>query len=220
LLLHTSPLAAVGLACAAVSAAILIGFLLLRPSWTTATKVALFLGLGAFPIAAAAAGNIEGYERTKQRAFCGDCHVMTAQRDDSDNPLSESLSARHARNKLFGDANCYACHEDYGMFGTVLTKLGGMRHVWLYYTQYRTTTLAEAKEKIHILKPFPNGNCMQCHSTEAMLWLQVADHRETLDDVRSGRITCASAGCHGYAHPNFRPRADPPIVPRPHRGTP
>jgi len=37
--------------------------------------------------------------------------------------------------------------------------------VWLYYTQYYSTTIAEAKEKIHLLQPFPNGNCMQCHST-------------------------------------------------------
>lgn len=107
------------------------------------------------------------------------------------------------------------------MFGTVLTKLGGMRHVWLYYTEYRNTTIPEAKEKIHLLEPFPNENCMQCHSTKDMLWLQIPDHRETLSDLRSDRISCASAGCHGYAHPNFRPAAEgPPVTHQPARGVP
>jgi cytochrome c-type protein NapC len=168
----------------------------------------LLFGLGILPIVAAAAGNVQGYEQTTKRAFCGDCHVMEPHRDDSNDPTSTSLSSRHARNRLFGEKNCYTCHEDYGMFGTVLTKLGGMRHVWLYYTQYRTATIPEAKERIHLLKPFPNDSCMQCHSTEDMLWLQVPDHRETLADLRADRISCASAGCHGYAHPNFRPAAE------------
>jgi cytochrome c-type protein NapC len=124
---------------------------------------------------------------------------------DSENRASASLSSRHARNKLFGDDNCYVCHADYGMYGTVLTKIGGMRHVWLYYTQYRTATIDEAKNTIHLRQPFPNDNCMQCHSTEDLLWLKLPDHRAALDDVRADRISCASKGCHGLAHPNFRP---------------
>ena len=221
MVLHASPLTAMALGCAIASAAILIGYLALRPAWTTATKVTLLLGLGIFPIGAAMAGNVQGYQQTMKRSFCGDCHVMEAHRDDSNDPTSTSLSSRHARNKLFGDKNCYTCHEDYGMFGTVLTKLGGMRHVWLYYTEYRNTTIPEAKEKIHLLEPFPNENCMQCHSTKDMLWLQIPDHRETLSDLRSDRISCASAGCHGYAHPNFRPAAEgPPVTHQPARGVP
>jgi hypothetical protein len=207
LTLQLSPLTVIALGCAVSSAAILVGYLFVRPSWTPATRLALLFGLGVFPISAAMAGNVEGYERTKQRSFCGDCHVMEAHRDDSNDPNSTSLSSRHARNKLFGDENCYTCHADYGMFGTVVTKLGGMRHVWLYYTQYRHTTLPEAREEIHIRQPFPNDNCMQCHSTKDMLWQKVPDHRETLLDLRADKISCASAGCHGLSHPNFRPRA-------------
>ena len=210
---HYQPLTIAALGCAFASACILVGFLVIRPAWSTVTKAVLLLGLGVFPICAAAAGNVQGYERTKARAFCGNCHVMTAHRDDSDDPTSTSLSSRHARNKLFGDENCYTCHEDYGMFGTVLTKLGGMRHVWLYYTEYRNTTIAEAKETIHLLQPFPNENCMQCHSTKPKLWLEIPDHRETLNDLRADRISCASAGCHGFAHPNFRPARDATLDP-------
>jgi nitrate/TMAO reductase-like tetraheme cytochrome c subunit len=204
-----------------ISASILVGYLVIRPAWTLATKVMLLLGLGVFPIIAAAAGNVSGFERTKKRSFCGDCHVMVLHREDSDDRTSTSLSSRHARNKLFGDENCYMCHADYGMFGTVLTKMGGMRHVWLYYTKYHATTLPEAKEEIHIRKPFPNSNCMQCHSTDVELWQQVPDHRAMLDDLRADRVSCASVGCHGYAHPNFRPSSpgtDAP--PAPPRGSP
>jgi cytochrome c-type protein NapC len=217
--LHASPLTVIAVGCAIVSASILVGYLVLRPAWTRGTKTALFLGLGVFPITAAMAGNVEGFEGTKKREFCGACHVMALHREDSDDGTSTSLSARHARNKLFGDENCYACHADYGMFGTVLTKMGGMRHVWLYYTEYRTTPMAEAKEKIHLLQPFPNENCTQCHSTDPMLWQKVPDHRASLQDLRADRISCASAGCHGYAHPNFRPHPAESTTPAP-RGAP
>jgi cytochrome c-type protein NapC len=91
------------------------------------------------------------------------------------------------------------------MFGTVVTKAGGMRHVLLNLTEYRNTSLDEAKRTIRLRAPFPNGNCMQCHSTETELFLKRADHKASLDDIRTGLVSCASAGCHGLAHPTFRP---------------
>ena len=66
-------------------------------------------------------GNIAGYEATKTRRFCGSCHVMTPYAKDSEDVASTSLAARHSRNDAFGAENCYACHADYGMFGTVTT---------------------------------------------------------------------------------------------------
>jgi nitrate/TMAO reductase-like tetraheme cytochrome c subunit len=205
-LLTTSPLAVLELACAALSAAILVAYLVLRPPLVRATKLWLLLGLGVFPIGAAFAGNVHGFEATKKREFCGSCHVMALHRADSDDPASGSLASRHARNAMFGDENCYVCHADYGMFGTIVTKAGGMRHVWLYLTEYRTTSLEEAKKTIHLREPEKmNGNCMECHSTDDPLWLKVSDHRASLEDVRAGRLGCASEGCHGLAHPFFRP---------------
>jgi cytochrome c-type protein NapC len=196
-----SPIALLALACAASSAIILLVYLIRRPPLDGATKVSLFMGLGAFPIGLAALGNYQDFEATKNRAFCGSCHVMIPHASDSDDPKSQSLAARHARNRMFGGDNCYACHADYGMFGTVTTKMGGMRHVYLYATEYRNTSLAEARAKIHLVKPYPNGNCMQCHSTEGELWMKHPDHKASLEDVRSGRVSCASGGCHGFAHP-------------------
>jgi nitrate/TMAO reductase-like tetraheme cytochrome c subunit len=201
----SSPLAVLALACCGLSAIILAVYVARRPPLVRATKIWLLLGLGVLPIGAAAAGNVQGFEATKSREFCGSCHVMAPHRADSDDPASHSLASRHARNPMFGDENCYACHADYGMFGTIVTKAGGMRHVWRYYTQYRDTPIEEAKQTIKLRAPYPNGNCMQCHSTRDDIWLKVPDHAGSLDEVRASRVSCASAGCHGLAHPFFRP---------------
>ena len=204
-LVAASPLSVLELACAALSAVVLVAYLVFRPPLVRATKLWLLLGLGVLPIGAAFAGNVQGFEATKQRAFCGSCHVMALHRDDSNDLASASLASRHARNAMFGSENCYVCHANYGMFGTVMTKLGGMRHVWLYLTEYRNIPVEESKKTIHLRDPLQmNGNCIECHSTEDTLWLKVPDHQALLHDVRAGRIGCASEGCHGLAHPFFR----------------
>ena len=136
---------------------------------------------------------------------------MVPHASDSEDRSSGSLASRHARNALFGGENCYVCHADYGMFGTILTKLGGLKHVYMYATHYRDVTLEEAKKSIHLYKPYPNENCMQCHSTRLDLWLRTPDHKTTLTEVRENRISCASAGCHGFAHPFTTPA---PAVPK------
>ena len=201
----TAPLAIIALGFAALSAVILVSFLVLRPPLVRVTKIWLLLGFGVFPIAAAFAGNVQGFEATKERQFCGSCHVMSLHRDDSDNAASNSLAARHARNPMFGSENCYVCHADYGMFGTVITKAGGLRHVWLYLTEYRNVPVEAAKATIHLREPQKmNDNCMQCHSTRDALWLAVPDHRAPLEAERAGTLSCASEGCHGFAHPFFR----------------
>jgi nitrate/TMAO reductase-like tetraheme cytochrome c subunit len=207
---HQPPLTLFALVCAGVAAAILIAYLVRRPPLVGATKVWLFLGLGVFPIGVAAAGNVQGFEATKERKFCGSCHVMIPHAADSNDQQSLSLASRHARNNLFGGTNCYVCHADYGMYGTILTKMGGMRHVWLYVTEFSNMPLEEAKKAIHLRKPFPNDNCMQCHSTQLTVWQRVPDHRSSLAEVRSGRISCASSGCHGFAHPSTKPAATEP----------
>lgn len=212
----THPLTFIALLCAGLAAIILISFLIRRPPLVGTTKMWLLLGLGVFPLGAAGAGNIEGFQATKQRTFCGSCHVMTPHSSDSDAMTSGSLASRHARNALFGGENCYVCHADYGMFGTVLTKLGGLRHVYEYVTHYRNVSLEEAKTTIHLYKPYPNDNCMQCHSTRLDLWQRTPDHKAALTEVRANRISCASAGCHGFAHPFTKPAPQAPqgtIVP-------
>jgi cytochrome c-type protein NapC len=189
------------LAFAVAAALILIWYLVWHPPLGRVTKGMLLLGFGVFPIGAAVTGNVTGYQRTMQRDFCGSCHTMGPWVADSNDPKSTSLAAIHARNPEFGEQNCYRCHEDYEMFGTIATKLDGLRHVWLYYTRYRTVPVADAIPRIHLYVPFANATCMHCHSTETPIWNEVPEHTSSAALVRSGAVSCASAGCHGPAHP-------------------
>ena len=199
--IFNNPFIAVALACAGASALLMLWFLVRKPTLSHAVKLVLLLGIGVLPIATAATGNVAGFQATEKRQFCQSCHVMTAYGADSADPNSKSLAARHARNDLFGDENCYACHANYGMFGTVLTKYGGLRHVYEYTFHYRDMPLAEAREKIHIREPFQNSTCMHCHSTQDPIWNGVKEHASLIDRLRDGSVSCASAGCHGPAHP-------------------
>jgi nitrate/TMAO reductase-like tetraheme cytochrome c subunit len=195
------PLRVIAVASAGLAALLVLWFLIRRPALTRSTKIVLFLGIGAFPLATAATGNVSGFEATKSRQFCGSCHVMTPYATDSANQMSRTLAARHARNEMFGDENCYACHAEYGMFGTIATKMGGMRHVYEYVFHYRNTPLEEARKTIHIRRPFKNETCIHCHSTQGSAWNAIPEHASLVDEVRGGRVSCASAGCHGPAHP-------------------
>ncbi|HEY5945469.1 MAG TPA: NapC/NirT family cytochrome c [Kofleriaceae bacterium] len=199
------PLIAVALGCAALAAGVLVWYLLRRPRLTRATKIILLFGIGLLPIGTAMTGNYAGFEATKQRRFCGSCHVMTPYSSDSADPRSTTLAARHGRNAMFGPENCYTCHANYGMFGTVKTKLGGLRHVYEYVFHYHDMPLDEARRKIHIREPFQNSTCIHCHSTQNPDWNAIADHKSTLDRVRAGTVSCASEGCHGPAHPFSKP---------------
>jgi len=199
--MFSDPFIAFAIVCAAISAVLLLWYLVARPKLTRATKIVLLFAVGLLPLGTAANGNVAGYHATKTRVFCSSCHVMTPFGDDSSNPGSTSLAARHGRNLMFGDENCYACHADYGMFGTITTKIGGMRHVYEYAFNFHQLSLEEALPRIHIRQPFPNATCMRCHSTENPGWLRIGDHKSLLDRVRTGEVSCASEGCHGPAHP-------------------
>jgi cytochrome c-type protein NapC len=206
----SNPLIVAATGCAVAAALLLLWYLIRRPALTHATKLVLLAAIGVLPLATATTGNVAGFEATKERQFCGSCHVMTPYKNDSEDRRSTSLAARHARNALFGEANCYACHADYGMFGTVVTKLGGMRHIYEYVFHYRNTSLEEARQTIHIRRPFQNATCMHCHSTQGTSWNATKEHASLVHRVRGGEVSCASAGCHGPAHPFSKPALAPP----------
>jgi hypothetical protein len=196
------PFLALGLATAGIAAVVLLWYLVRRPVLGRMTKIALLFGIGLLPLASATTGNVAGFHATKTTKFCTTgCHVMHPYGDDIRNATSEGLAARHSRNEAFGGESCYACHADYGMFGTVTTKIGGMRHVYEYLTHYHSMPLEESLVKIELVKPFTNDSCTRCHSTQNPLWNRVGDHASSLEQVRTGMVSCASEGCHGFAHP-------------------
>jgi len=212
---HPSALGIIALACIAAAATILLVYLTRRPSLTLGVKLWHLLGLGVFPALAAVSSTVTGMEATTRREFCGSCHVMTAHFEDAVDSSSQSLAARHTRNPFFGDKSCYVCHADYGMYGYAATKAGGMRHVYEYYFRgYQDMPLEEAKRLIHLRKPYDNTNCRQCHTTSIQDWRRVPDHESLRAELDSNKVSCASAGCHGEAHPftkgPIRAREDDP----------
>lgn len=200
---HAGPwLGYLALASAAIAAAILLHFLIKRPPLDIRTKLLLLLGLGVFPAIAAATSTVAGMEATTHRTFCGSCHTMDDHFGDTINPEAQSLAARHSRNPFFGAESCYVCHADYGMFGYALTKMGGMKHVYYYYLGgFRGMSPEESRTKVHIAKPYDNNNCRQCHTTTARVWRSIPDHVAMQDQLAANKVSCASPGCHGYAHP-------------------
>lgn len=200
------PLSWAAIAGACLSVPILLWYLIRRPPLVRSTKLALLLGIGVFPILSAGTGNVAGFEATKTVRFCGSCHVMTPYSADAQDPESTSLASRHTRNHAFGHESCYTCHADYGMFGTVTTKIGGMRHVYLYLTEFRSYSVEEALPRIHLIRPFSNTSCTRCHSMTVPGWQQIGDHAGLADELNAGAIGCASEGCHGPAHPFSKPK--------------
>ena len=192
----------VALTSAAISAIILVWYLVKRPPLGRFTKVMLLFGLGVMPLGVALTGNIAGFEYTLKREFCASCHVMRPYTDDAADPSSKSLAAVHSRNASFGGESCYTCHADYQMFGTMTTKVNGLRHLFFYITEYSNTgPYGEGGKPIHMYKTFQNSMCTRCHSTTAPVWLARDEHAGMVEDLRKGDAKCID--CHGGAaiHP-------------------
>lgn len=195
-------LQAIAMSCAGISAIIVTWFLWARPAPDLQVKILLLLGIGVLPIGAALATNVAGYNTTLTRQFCSSCHLMLPYTNDSSDRGSQTLAARHARNELFGHDNCYTCHANYEMFGTITTKISGMHHVWVYYVEgARHMKLEDSIGKIELYEPFSNTTCVHCHSTTTQGFKAVNDHKGIDADLMADRVSCASAGCHGPAHP-------------------
>ena len=198
----------VALAAAVIAAAIVVAYLVYRPALDRRVKLWLLAGLGPLPIAAAMIGNVANFEVTKDREFCARCHTMTLYAEDAADPKSGTLAAVHSKNPMFGGQSCYVCHADYGMFGLAVTKLGGMRHVWKYYTDdWEAPGHAPPK----LLKPYSHEACKQCHPPDRAR--QPLEHQVHAKAIQNGAVGCTAAGCHGRPHPtNARARLQAPVA--------
>ena len=185
------------LVVAAAAGIMLIGYLVVRPPLSPAVRLWLLAAIGVLPLGAALAGNVSGFEVTKQRSFCASCHVMKPYTADAGDPKSNSLAAIHSRNRSFGAESCYVCHQDYGLFGTVTTKLGGLRHAWAYY-------VTGWNEPLQLYRAYSNDRCTHCHSTTLPGFSDEPEHAVVKEDLAHGTTSCAAAGCHGPPHPRAR----------------
>lgn len=175
-----------------------IAFILLvaiRPS-LIARREGKVLGLLAFivlPVVAASIGASEHLENSKQTQFCLSCHIME--------PWGKSLyvddpsyiPAAHFQNhRIAPDVACYTCHSDYGMYGTLRTKLEGMHHVYVEY-------LGHPMNPIHLYHPYENAQCLHCH-LGARSFEADPLHIAIMGDLKSEKLSCISSGCHDTIH--------------------
>src|SRR5262249_41046611 len=92
-------------------------------------KLLAFGGLIVAPAGAAVLANYHVFEGTKKVEGCANCHIMHPMVNDMRDPASDTLAARHFRNRYIAEDQCYHCHTDYGLSGTLAAKMEGFRHL-------------------------------------------------------------------------------------------
>jgi hypothetical protein len=176
-------------------AIVLVATVVIRPSLTAnrGGKELAFVVMFLLPVLVAVMGASEHMARSEQTQFCLSCHIME--------PYGRSLwiddatyvPAAHFQNaRIPRDQACYTCHTDYVMYGTILTKIGGLRHV---YAQY----LGKPENPIHLYTPYNNRECLHCHAG-ARSFEKDAVHMAIMPDIVSNQLSCISSGCHGNVH--------------------
>jgi nitrate/TMAO reductase-like tetraheme cytochrome c subunit len=159
---------------------------------TGTTRGWLFVSVGLIPVMVAFLSFAHGLEASATVSACGSCHPMTSFVDDLRNVKSDTLAATHFKNRYIRENQCYTCHSDYGLDGTIKAKLEGLGHVWRYATgRYETP--------IKVAQPFPNTRCLECHA-ESQKFLNADGHpKEAMSGLMDGTVSCID--CHGPAHP-------------------
>jgi len=180
--------------------AALAGALVARPA-ATATRTGKILAFGVLfflPVFALAIGMENEMERSKSTAFCLSCHIMDSYGKSLHIDDPSYLAAAHFQNhRVPADEACYTCHTNYAMFGTFKAKMGGLRHLYVYYLKKMPLP-----ENIKLHEPFNNRECLHCH-LGARSFEQGATHNadpDTLPAVKANNLSCISSGCHDVVH--------------------
>jgi nitrate/TMAO reductase-like tetraheme cytochrome c subunit len=153
-------------------------------------RLLLFIGVCCVPFPAVMMSAAVGLEQSKAVAFCKSCHLMGAFVTDMEDAGSSSLSALHFRNRYIQEEHCYSCHTDYGLFGTLEAKVGGMAHVWSDFAGAGSGTV----------RPKTNYRftiCLNCHGQSAK-FIRQKGHAGVVDNVVNGRADCTQ--CHARSH--------------------
>ncbi|MFA6028249.1 MAG: NapC/NirT family cytochrome c [Elusimicrobiota bacterium] len=150
----------------------------------------LMLGVVAVPglLALLTAGL--SFERAKTVEFCSSCHVMGPFVQGVEDTKSDLLSAKHFQRHWINHNNCYTCHTNYDFFGPVDAKIRGLRHLYSNFTGF--------KKRPRLFKPFPNGNCLQCHGNTRK-YRESPAHEPMLEQLGKDEMKCIE--CHGPVHP-------------------
>ncbi|MCC5905181.1 MAG: NapC/NirT family cytochrome c [Balneolaceae bacterium] len=163
-------------------------------------RTLMMVGMFALPVVVVLSTGTTVLETTKTVESCASCHVMDPFVNDLFNPESNTLAARHYKNRWISEYQCYTCHTTYGAHGTFEGKRDGFRHWLLYVTQ-------TWEEPIAFAGSYPNQNCTACHGG-TQKFMEVVSHQALSQKMRADEVSCTS--CHGPAHPTPGEREDVP----------
>jgi cytochrome c-type protein NapC len=175
-----------------------VAFLIARPTVTVTRggKQVTFVVLFLLPVVTALMGASEHMERTEQTQFCLSCHVMEPYGKSLFIDDQTHIPAAHYQNaRIPREQACYTCHTDYVLYGTILTKLRGMRHVYVQYFGNPTTP-------IHLYEPYNNRECLHCHEGARSFEEGVVHSADPsiMASIKSNELSCMSSGCHQTVH--------------------
>ncbi len=175
----------------AVVTIILVEFVCRRRMSMVAYHGLLPIGLLVFPALVLFATSARLLEETKTVDSCASCHVMGLFVNDLRDPASDTLAARHYKNKWIPTNQCYSCHTSYGLHGSMKAKQEGLRHWYLYVTR-------RWEEPIRFRGTYPNVNCLMCHA-DTPKFTAVEMHTLVATELATNQTGCIS--CHGPPHP-------------------
>ncbi|MCL2177805.1 MAG: NapC/NirT family cytochrome c [Proteobacteria bacterium] len=157
-------------------------------------KLTAAVGFVVLPLLAVGVANYQTFEGVKEVSSCAGCHVMAPMVNDMLRKDSTSLAARHFNNRWIAEKQCYNCHSDYGLSGTIKSKGDGFRHLARYVT-------GSYKEPIEYHRSggfYDNNNCLKCHAVTEK-FQAVSSHGTLRANLSSSQTSCLN--CHGPAHP-------------------
>lgn len=186
----------------AANRAVHLGFVTL--STVAFYKLIAFAAFLAVPAAGVTLANYHLMEGTHETMSCMQCHVMWPMGNDLHDPNSQNLAARHTRNKWIPERQCFQCHVDYALAGSIESKMDGYRHL----SRYTSRTYSEPiKYRGH----YNNNNCLHCHGG-AKRFESVKSHQSVKELLADSSVSCLN--CHGRAHPSREQRTPAPPITR------
>ena len=180
-----------------VVSAVLITIIAVRPAITHSRegKVLAFVAFLILPVLCMSWGASEHIDRSKQTAFCLTCHIMESHGKSLYVDDPSYLAAAHFQNhRIPVDEACYTCHTDYALYGGVVAKLRGLRHI---YIQYLGTP--PSPDNIKLYSPYNNRECLYCH-LGARSFESNPIHVAIRDSLTSNQTSCMTSGCHDTVH--------------------
>jgi len=175
-----------------------VAWLIARPAITVTRggKQLTFVILFLLPILTASMGAGEQMRRSEQTQFCLSCHHMEPYGKSLLVDDATYLPAAHYQNgRIPRDQACYTCHTDYVMYGTAITKIRGLRHVYIQY-------FGNTSPPLHLYSPYSNRECLHCHAGSRSFEEGIVHSADPsiMAAIKANETSCMSSGCHQTVH--------------------